>query len=286
MAAMTTSDQLAAPPHVVVVGTASFDVLHLDTQTVQTIGGAGLYTALAAHHAGATTALYAPRPEPMPVSLQPVADRVIWTGPSIAPGALPRLEIEQHGGGRATLIDASWGAESQLTHTHLPEDIRQATFVHIAALRSAQRQLDFMHTIMAERGQHHHPRISVGTYARLVYGETKDVRTLFEHADVFFLNENEANGLFGSIHQAHTRPAALLFVTLGARGGALVIAGDEVTRVQSHDVVEVDPTGAGDTFCGAILAGLARGASPVAAAEYAVVLAARTVGAVGPAALL
>ncbi len=99
------------------------------------------------------------------------------------------------------------------------------------------------------------------------------------------MNENEANGLFGSIHQAYTRPAALLFVTLGARG-ALVIAGDEVTHVQGHDVVEIDPTGAGDTFCGAILAGLARGASPVAAAQYAVVLAARTVGAVGPAALL
>ncbi len=183
---MTTSDQPTGSPHVMVVGTASLDVLHLGTRTAHTIGGAGLYTALAAHHAGATTALYAPRPDPMPASLQPVADRVIWTGPLIAPDALPRLEIAQHGGGRATLIDASWGAESQLTHTHLSEDIRQATFVHIAALRSAQRQLDFMYTIMAERGGHHHPRISVGTYARLVYGETKDVRTLFEHADIFF----------------------------------------------------------------------------------------------------
>ncbi|HMR66771.1 MAG TPA: hypothetical protein PKE64_22400 [Anaerolineae bacterium] len=41
-------------PTVFVIGTASLDVLHLaDGRTVQTAGGAGLYTALAAHRAGA-----------------------------------------------------------------------------------------------------------------------------------------------------------------------------------------------------------------------------------------
>ena len=112
---MTTSDQPAGPPHVVVVGTASLDVLHLGTRTAHTIGGAGLYTALAAHHAGATTALYAPRPDPMPASLQPVADRVIWTGPAIAPDAFPRLEIAQHGGGRAGWSDVVMTSREDLS---------------------------------------------------------------------------------------------------------------------------------------------------------------------------
>jgi ribokinase len=118
-----------------------------------------------------------------------------------------------------------------------------------------------------------------------VYGETDDVRALLTEADCFFLNENEANGLFGDLTAAQARPAACLFVTLGERG-ALVIQGDSVTPVPGCAAREVDPTGAGDTFCGATLAGLARGLDPVAAAEAAVSLAARVIEQPGPAALL
>jgi sugar/nucleoside kinase (ribokinase family) len=274
-----------ASASIVVIGTASLDVLHLGAHTVSTVGGAGLYTALAAVRRGATVALYAPRPTPMPAALQPVAARLAWSGPTITPDALPRLEIAQHGGGRATLLAASWGAEAQLTPACLPAAVRQAAFVHIAALSTAQRQLDFLQALITLRGEQPQPRLSVGTYARLAYGETVHVRTLLARADVFFMNENEATGLFGSVEQAHTRPTALLFVTLGSQG-VLLITGDTVTHLPGHAVAEVDATGAGDTFCGATLAGLARGASPVVAAEQAMALAARTVGAVGPAALL
>jgi sugar/nucleoside kinase (ribokinase family) len=214
-----------------------------------------------------------------------VAERVSWTGPIIDPAALPRLEIAHHGGGRATLLDASWGAELQLTPALLPAAVRQAMFVHIAALSTAQRQLDFVQAITALRGQQGQPRLSVGTYARLVYGEMAHVHALLARADVFFMNENEATGLFGSVQQAYTRPPALLFVTLGAQG-ALVISGETITHIPGQVVSEVDPTGAGDTFCGAALAELVRGASPLAAAERAVALAAQTVSALGPAALL
>ena len=227
----------------------------------------------------------APRPAPMPAALQPVAARVSWNGPVIAPDALPRLEIAHHGEGRATLLAASWGAESQLTPALLPEALQHAALVHIAALSTAQRQLDFVQAIAARRGTRQRPRSSVGTYARLVYGETTHVRALLDLADVFFMNENEATGLFGSIAQAYTRADALLCVTLGAQG-ALVIAGHERTYIPGHRVTEIDPTGAGDTFCGATLAGLARGASPVTAAQRAVVLVAQTVEAIGPAVLL
>lgn len=273
-------------PQIMVIGTASLDVLHLgDDTSHHTVGGAGLYTALASYKAGASTGLYAPRPNPMPVPLQPVAQRLSWTGPSIPPEALPRLEIAHLGEGCATLIDASWGAESQLNPAHLRAEVHQAAFVHVAALPTAERQLEFVQTLAAARGERKRPVISVGTYARLVYGETAGVRDLWAQADLFFMNENEARGLFGSVEQARTRPDALLFVTLDAQG-VLVIRGDDVTHIPAQVVPEVDPTGAGDTFCGATLAGLARGMSPVAAAAQAVVLAARTVGAVGPMALL
>jgi ribokinase len=271
------------PFGIFVIGTASLDVLHLPNgQTAHTAGGAGMYTALAASRAGVSADLFAPRPEPMPDSLQPVAEQLHWIGSTISPDELPRLEIEHHGGGRATLIDASWGAESQLTPDTMTAEVSQAAIVHIAALSNAQRQLDFLYRLTSDKPR---PRISVGTYAHLVYNDTHRVHELFDQADIFFMNENEANGLFGGVDKARTRAGALLFVTLG-EAGALVIEGEQVTHIPGRPVQEIDPTGAGDTFCGATLAGLSRGQTPVNAAQHAVTLAAKTVEVVGPAALL
>ncbi len=273
------------PPNIFVIGTASLDTLHLaNGKTAHTAGGAGLYTALAAHRTGATSGLFAPRPVAIPEQLQPADNLLQWLGPQVSLDMLPRLEIEHHGNGKATLLDASWGAEPQMGPNQLPTAVTEATIVHIAALSSADRQLAFLEALRqtAPGGK---PLVSVGTYARLVYGDTQRVRQLFEEADLFFMNENEANGLFGSVDNAVTKQGKLLFVTLDAQG-ALVIEGETVTHVPGHPVLELDPTGAGDTFCGAVLAGLARGDSPVDAAQEAVKLAAQTVSAVGPEALL
>lgn len=269
-------------PTVFVVGTASLDVLHLANQTTaHTAGGAGLYTALAAQRAGVPATLFAPKPAPMPPQLMLAHNFLTgWVGPVIEPDDLPRLEIAHHGQGRATLVDASWGAEARLTPAALPEDIAAATLVHVAALSSAERQLQFV-GFFKQRGV----RVSVGTYARLVYNSREVVQKLVDTADIFFMNQNEANGLFGVAEAARARPGALLFITLDAAGARVIEAGS-TTHVAGHPVPEVEPTGAGDTFCGATLAGLAQGLSPVAAAQQAVKLAAQTVAAVGPAALL
>ncbi len=260
-------------------------MLHFGGQVTRAAGGAGLYTALAAFRAGARVGLLAPRPDPVPEALRPVVERLHWVGPLIRPEELPRLEIEHHGGGRATLLHASWGAETRLTPRHMPPEIARASFIHIAALSSAKRQLDFLKAIRQPDTGSRRPLISAGTYARLVYGQTGTVRRLFELADLFFMNDNEAKGLFGSVEQAKTRPDRLLFVTLG-EAGALLIEGDRVTRIPGRPTIELDPTGAGDTFCGATLACLAQGISAQAAAQQAAILAAKTVSQAGPAALL
>ena len=62
--------------------------------------------------------------------------------------------------------------------------------------------------------------------------------------------------------------------------------GDWQTRLQGNPVVALDPTGAGDTFCGGTLAYLARGEHPVTAARLAMPLAAEMVQLVGPTALV
>lgn len=271
---------------ILVIGTASVDTLHIGGQMHHTIGGAGLYTALAAQFAGAEVTLLGPRPINMPQAFLPVSQRITWMGPAVASRDMPHLEIAHHGEGRATLIDAAWGAESLLKREMLPDDLSRYEFVHIAALSSAQKMLLFVHECR-ERGAR---RISAGTYYRLVQNEPATVRAIFEQVDVFFMNENEATGLWGSLRVAggvstRTNAGAVLFITFDKRG-VIVIEGEQATPLSADVASEVDPTGAGDTFCGAALAGLARGETPVHAAQNATVLAARMIEHVGPAFLL
>src|SRR5262249_58654703 len=116
-------------------------------------------------------------------------------------------------------------------------------------------------------------------------GQPALVRQLLAEADLFFCNEDEAAHLFGSLDGAQAAPGRLLFVTRGARG-ARVLQGDHATDVPGVAVRELDPTGAGDTFCGTTLALLAAGVHPVRAAEQAVAAAAEMIMDVGPNALL
>ncbi|GAB1513482.1 ribokinase [Actinophytocola sp. KF-1] len=76
---------------------------------------------------------------------------------------------------------------------------------------------------------------------------------LLAHVDLLVVNEHEAAFLGGSDHLLTMVPA--LVVTLGAKG-ALVRTSDTTTEVPGIAVDVVDTTGAGDTFCGALVAAL------------------------------
>jgi sugar/nucleoside kinase (ribokinase family) len=49
-----------------VIGGASFDVLHLKDRTVDSVGGVGMYTAMAAQRCGAHAAMFSLRPDSCP----------------------------------------------------------------------------------------------------------------------------------------------------------------------------------------------------------------------------
>jgi sugar/nucleoside kinase (ribokinase family) len=267
-----------------VIGCASFDRLHIAEQTYNTIGGAGMYTALAAARSGTATTLLAPKPHPLPELFTKVVQYINWIGPTTPPEGLPQLEIAHHGGGRATLINAVWGAEASLTSKFLPDDLASYQFIHIAALSSAARQLEFLRACRARGATY----ISAGTYTRVVYGETETVRTLFAEADVFFMNENEANGLLGAQWQSGSGisiRSGLYFVTMGERG-AMVFDGAMHQSIDAVQAVELDPTGAGDTFCGSVLGLMAQGQGVVEAASQAVKLAGAVIQVPGPVVLM
>jgi hypothetical protein len=249
--------------HLLVIGGASSDILHF--------AGPG----------GVQVSLLGPRPDPIPEMLRPIAARLAaWLGPASPPGALPHFEIAYQDG-EAVYLQFCAAAESDLTPDLLSPDLSTYDCVHVTPLGDARQQLAFLQACRQRGAQ----RISVGTCVDLVSAAPDAVRSSVAQADLFFMNEKEATALFGSVEGAKVRAGQVLFVTLGA-GGAVVIQGDHPTRVPAVPCDALDPTGTGDTFCGATLAGLLLGAHPVMAAHAATSLAAQMTEHVGPEALL
>jgi sugar/nucleoside kinase (ribokinase family) len=94
------------------------------------------------------------------------------------------------------------------------------------------------------------------------------------HADILFVNEDEARMLTGSmepevvVRSLRDRGARTVVLKLGAKGCA-VFTPDAELHVPGFTVPVVDTTGAGDCFAGAYVAALERGKSHLEAARLA-----------------
>jgi len=267
-------------PELLVIGSPSVDILHFHGRTERAAGGAGLYTSLAARRAGARVTMIAPRPDPMPPELVDPAARLDWRGPIVEPDTLPHFEIEHGPGGRTTYLNAVWGSEALLTPEVLPADLTPG-LAYIVPMIESGHQLALARHLRAVAGW----TIACGTYGGATRRFRDTVLATLEAADVFFCNEPEAMALFGALEDARVPAGRILFITRGARG-ARVVQGDHGTDIDPFPVEELDPTGAGDTFCGTALAGLAAGLHPVVCARRAAAAAAHMVTGVGPERLL
>ena len=265
---------------ILVVGGASLDILHFAGRIETSIGGAGMYTALAARRCGVEAGLFAPKPDPLPPTLRPVLGRLGWQGPTVRPSELPRFELAYEAG-QTTVIEAFFGAEARMMPEMLPADLSVYDAVHVVPLGKASRQLEFLQACR-KRGA---KQLSAGTFKHIILEDRGAMAGVLAESDLFFLNEEEAIALFGSVEAALTETGKLMFVTLGAEG-AWVLQGEYKTHVPAVPAQVLEPTGAGDSFAGATLARLAQGQHPVQAARLAMPLAAQVVTGIGPAALL
>ena len=268
-------------PHLLVIGSPSIDKLHFKNLSVDSAGGAGLYTALAARRSGCIVSLYGPRPNCIPTPLKPLEKKLkAWLGPLVPLSEIPHFEIS-HEGDKATYLEFFVGEEEQLDHTALPQDLSIYDGVHITALGKVRQQLRFA-DVCRERGA---KLISSGSFLNLIKENPDMVKTLIEKTDIFFINEEEAIEIFGSLDKVITKPGKIIFITRGEKG-TIVGQGDFRTELPAVPSKVLDPTGAGDTFCGATLSHLLQGDHPIMAARKAMALASEEIEHVGPSALL
>ena len=266
--------------NIFVLGGASLDTLTVNGIDHSSPGGAGLYTALAAAKCGAVVTLFAPIPDPMPEELAQVASIVEWIGQKVSPEKLPSFHIIQESGD-TTYKKSFFGAEETLTPNDLPDDLSEFDLVHVAPLGNSARQLQFIHACR-ERGA---KLISAGTGKPLIKNNPELIKDVLDESDMFFMNEEEAKVLFPDQRKIQTKTRKNLFITRGSSGTSVYL-GDHKYDVEAVTVKAVDPTGAGDTFCGAAISGIVSGDHPVKAAMNASSLAAEMITEIGPRKLL
>ena len=217
----------------------------------------------------------------MPKSLRPVTELINWFGPRVHPDELPHFEIVYDADGRAEYTSIEPRFESLMTESVLPDDLSAYTYVHIVQLGNIDLQLSLLDRCRNSRARF----VSVSGGHELPEDQTGKLRELVARADLCFMNEHEAEPLLGQPQDYSWQPGTILFVTHGDRGLS-VIQGSRVHRVHIGPTEAHDPTGAGDSFCGATLAYLCRLQHPVLAANNAVQVATLNVRHLGPKGLI
>ena len=240
-----------------------------------------MYMSMAARRSGVQVSMFGPKPNPIPNALLPLNARLEqWLGPAIGPQLVPRFEIA-HNEDTADYLMENLRSEREIDSSTFPQDLSPYDGVHITAMGDAAVQKTFL-DLCLQRGAKY---ISIGTWRRNVTEQAAITRYLLEHSQASFMNKEEAEILFGSVEEAQIQTGHTLFITLGEKG-ALIIQGEYHTHVPAKEITVNDPTGAGEAFCGAVVAKLLLGEHPVKAAMLAAELASEKIEGVGPEALL
>ncbi|WP_327236566.1 PfkB family carbohydrate kinase [Streptomyces sp. NBC_01317] len=142
-----------------------------------------------------------------------------------------------------------------------------APVVHIAAmpLPASAALVD------AVRAQAPGAVITLDTHEGWAHEPRADVLALAARVDVFVPSREELADLAGyddperAVADLRTHGVRDVVVKLGAAGALACRLGEDPVLVPAHPVEAVDPTGAGDAFCGGLAAGLGGGESLLAA---------------------
>lgn len=174
-------------------------------------------------------------------------------------GSGRRRQLEKAGGGTMLELDTA--------RARLPERVRRASGVHLAPQTSVGHRRALAE--LADTGALITLDLFVESF--LDVGPYVDGSAL-AGVDAFLPSEQEVRDLWGHADlrrlDGELRSLGLDLVLVVKRGaeGADVLLEDSVAHVPAVRVDLVDPTGAGDAFCGGFLAELARTGDPVEAA--------------------
>ena len=239
-------------------------------------GGKGANQAIAAARSGAPTAMLGAlgdddfgRQRRADLDAEGIDTRSVARSTTAASGVALIVVEEETGQNRISYVPGA-------TMTLAPEQARAAVDrvkpqVVLTTLEPPPEMLDALLDASKQHG------------ATIVLNATPEAigaKPLLDRVDVLIVNETEAEDLLGHAVSAGNGEEAArslaelgpetVVVTLGSTG-AIVAHGGQTASLPAPSVDVVDTTGAGDAFCGAFAADLARGVDPFIAARTGVV---------------
>jgi ribokinase len=239
-------------------------------------GGKGANQAIAAARSGAPTAMFGAlgdddfgRQRRADLDAEGIDTDSVARSTTAASGVALIVVEEENGQNRISYVP---GATMTLTCEQARAAVdRVRPTVVLTTLEPPPQTLDALLTAGKELG---------ATIILNATPEAAGAKPLLDRIDVLVVNETEAEDLLGyPVSGADGEDAAgslgalgpgTVVITLGAAGAA-VAHGGKTASIPAPQVDVVDTTGAGDAFCGAFAADLARGVDPFLAARTGVV---------------
>ena len=262
-------DEAATPHRVVVVGNLTVDdvVLPDGTTLMATLGGNSVHTAAAALTAGVPVTLVARRGENFPADAwQRLNDAGVDLSHVVdVPGPTVRNWVIYEPDGRRHWVYRTAAARTCEVAPR-PEDITTAVngaaVVHVAAMPLGHAEA----VIREVRRAAPAALVTLDTHEAWAGEGCERVLALAATVDLFEPSLEELQELTGTTTAgdglASLVASGIRRVVVKAGGdGAYLVADDALLHVPAIETRVIDTTGAGDSFCGGVAAGLARGMS-------------------------
>lgn len=230
-----------------VIGHAGTEHVRTPHAIQRSLGGAAYYVALGARCMGAQVGIVSRVGRDYPLrDLQRLG--VDTTGVHVADGETSHFQIDYLPDFDSRHVQIALGVGADIRGEDFPKAYGPAPFVHVGT-NLPENQLAIIH------GMRHRVKglIAVDCFDQFIREDPMAVVACIAEADLYFVNEAEAALLKGV-----SLPIKPHVIKRGAQGAEYI----DTTRrvVVSAPVVPlVDPTGAGDIFAGAFLAGIALG---------------------------
>ena len=274
-----------------VVGNLTIDdVVRADGSThMATLGGNSVHTATAVVVAGASAALVARRGEDFPAEALRLltAGGVDVSAVVDIPGPTVRNWVVYEADGRRRWLYRTPPERSaQVAPEPVdldPSLLARATVVHVAAMPLANAEAVVTHL----RTYAPHALITLDTHESWAAAVAPRILALARQVDLFVPSVEELTELTGASGPVDGLAALAeegvptAVVKAGAAGAYVREADGTVRHVHALATTVVDPTGAGDAFCGGLAAGLARGLAPVAAVALGAAVAGTAIASTG-----
>jgi sugar/nucleoside kinase (ribokinase family) len=261
------------PVDLVCIGNITIDVsVQPDGTSREALGGDAIFGVLSARHAGARADWLAPIGRDFPDTLRELLGEA-----GLGVEQLPRRELDSvrnvitYGSDGGRVWDLVTGREHFDWMSVYPDDVsgpaRQAAGYLVLAM-AVPSQVTLTPWLRANTDA----TIYLDLEEDGIPGNEEALRGIVGACDVFLPSEIEATRLTGltDIEAAARELSALgpqTVVIKRAERGCLILDGDRLTEVPTQIVAPVDPTGAGDAFCGGFAAVHLRTGDPILAAD-------------------